>query len=93
MPRTPAPHTVEYSASRDAWLVLDKTGYEYGGRNVASFVEEADARAFVALPALQEALRDLLDVISADDLVPESVSYMRQARAALAQADGPAPKE
>lgn len=34
------------------------------------------------------ALRDLLAVIEADDLIPESVSYMRQARAALAKAEG-----
>lgn len=33
---------------------------------------------------LEKALRDLLAVIAADDLIPESVSYMRQARAALA---------
>ena len=34
---------------------------------------------------LETALRDLLAVISADDLIPESVSYMRQARAVLAE--------
>lgn len=34
-------------------------------------------------PSVRQALRDLLDVIAADDLIPESVSYMRQARAAL----------
>jgi hypothetical protein len=32
---------------------------------------------------LETALRDLLAVIAADDLIPESVSYMRQAREAL----------
>lgn len=32
----------------------------------------------------EDALRDLLGVISTDDLIPESVSYMRQAREALA---------
>jgi hypothetical protein len=35
------------------------------------------------LRELETALRDLLNVIAADDLIPESVSYMRQARAAL----------
>jgi hypothetical protein len=33
---------------------------------------------------LRVALSELLAVIAADDLIPESVSYMRQARAALA---------
>lgn len=32
---------------------------------------------------LETALRDLLMVIEVDQLIPESVSYMRQARAAL----------
>jgi hypothetical protein len=32
---------------------------------------------------LETALRDLLTVIAADDLIHESVSYMRQARKAL----------
>ncbi len=36
---------------------------------------------------LLEALRDLVNVIAADALVPESVSYMRQARAAIAKAE------
>ena len=36
---------------------------------------------------LETALRDLLAVISADDLIPESVSYMRQAREALLDAE------
>lgn len=37
---------------------------------------------------LVEALRDLLQVIATDELIPESVSYMQQARAALAKAEG-----
>jgi len=41
-----------------------------------------------AAPELFEALRDLVNVIAVDDLVPESVSYMRQTRAALAKAEG-----
>jgi hypothetical protein len=36
---------------------------------------------------LATALRDLLAVISADELIPESVSYMRQAREALLDAE------
>lgn len=42
---------------------------------------------------LEKALRDLLNVIAADNLIPESVSYMRQARAALPQASASAPPE
>ncbi|MGD9613819.1 MAG: hypothetical protein AB7H90_01330 [Alphaproteobacteria bacterium] len=37
---------------------------------------------------LATALRDLLNVIQTDNLIPESISYMRQARAALAKAGG-----
>jgi hypothetical protein len=39
-----------------------------------------------AAPQLAEALVDLLEVISRDQLIPESVSYMQQARAALTKA-------
>jgi hypothetical protein len=39
-----------------------------------------------AAPELYEALADIMRVIATDRLVPESVSYMRQARAALAKA-------
>jgi hypothetical protein len=35
---------------------------------------------------LTTALEDLLQVITNDELIPESVSYMKQARAALAKA-------
>ena len=37
---------------------------------------------------LLAALRDLLDVIAVDALIPESVAYMKQARAAIAKAEG-----
>lgn len=53
-----------------------------------------DAGRLAATPSdLEKALRDLLDVIAADNLIPESVSYMRQARAALPQASASAPPE
>jgi len=42
------------------------------------------------LQTARTALRDLLDVIAADDLIPETVSYMKQARAALADQPEPA---
>lgn len=41
-----------------------------------------------AAPELYEALKDLLVVIATDDLIAQSVSYMQQARAALAKASG-----
>jgi hypothetical protein len=50
---------------------------------------EREAQAHARLSAdLFHALRDLLAVIAADDLVPESVSYMQQARAAIAKIEG-----
>lgn len=49
----------------------------------------ANARLIAAAPDLYSALRDLLDVIAADALIPESVSCMQSARAALAKAASP----
>jgi hypothetical protein len=51
MPRTPAPLTV--LEDHDQWLVLHD-----GIIVIAEFAEEADARAFVALPALEDLLKD-----------------------------------
>lgn len=54
----------------------------------ASFTDErcrANAKLCAAAPDLLEALIDLLQVIATDELVPESVSFMRQARAAVAK--------
>lgn len=45
-------------------------------------------RLLQAAPDLYLALRDIMRVISTDDLIPESVSYMKQARAALFKAVG-----
>lgn len=42
-------------------------------------------------PDLLKALRDLLNVIAADELIPESVSYMQQARAVIAEVESPVP--
>lgn len=47
-------------------------------------------RLIAAAPEMLEALRDIMRVIETDNLVPESVSYMRQARAAIAKATGAA---
>jgi hypothetical protein len=52
---------------------------------------EADARAFVALPALIKAARVILTFIEQDAM--PNVAIEDDLRAALAQADGPAPKE
>jgi|SRR5882672_5814837 len=46
----------------------------------------ANALALAAVPELIVALRDLLMCIEVDDLIPQSVSYMRQAHAALIKA-------
>ncbi len=49
---------------------------------------EANARLIAAAPDALDALRDLLRVIATDELIPESVSYMQHARAAIAKAEG-----
>jgi hypothetical protein len=67
------------------FVVLDEWGaYEDGGVSV----QMADARLIEAAPDLLAALGDLLSVIETDDLLPESVSYMKQARAAIKKAEG-----
>jgi hypothetical protein len=50
--------------------------------------DEANVRLIVEAPALLAALKDLLQVIATDALVPESVSYMREARRVIARAEG-----
>lgn len=45
------------------------------------------ARAFKGRAQLRQALADLLAVIAVDELIPESVSYMQQAWAALRATD------
>lgn len=47
-----------------------------------------DARLIAAAPDLLAALVDLLKLIETDELVPESVSYMKEAREAVAKATG-----
>jgi hypothetical protein len=78
------------------------------GNVVAEFREEADARAFVALPALIEASRTLLkycsrrdgSIASHEDCVMTFVEdgstlseCIEKAQAALAQADGPSQEQ
>lgn len=41
-----------------------------------------------AAPALLEACKDLYKIMVADNLMPESVSYMKNAEAAIAKATG-----
>lgn len=47
-----------------------------------------DACLIAAAPDLLEALKDIMQVIRTYELVPESVSYMQQATAAIAKAEG-----
>lgn len=47
-----------------------------------------DVPVIVAAPELLTAMVDLLSCIAADNLLPESVSYMKAARAAVAKATG-----
>ena len=47
-----------------------------------------DARLIAAAPSLLQALKDLLQMVETDQLIPESVSYMREARAAVAKVEG-----
>jgi hypothetical protein len=87
MPRTPAPLTVERDFDGD-WIVCrDENVY------VASFREEADARAFVALPALIEAARAAVawfdDASIGTDDWKGVYKVFEPLEAALAQADGP----
>jgi hypothetical protein len=100
MPRTPAQLTVVRIVG-EGWHVRK------GDSIVAVFYLEADARAFVALPALRQALENIAARGICDDnpkacylasgpYCGEHVydeDMVKEARAALAQADGPAPTE
>jgi hypothetical protein len=94
MPRTPAPLTVEHTGWQYGprlWVVKDATG-----NVIITAKEEGDARAFVALPALEKALKHVTEryvaLIESGDCGnwdPETEPEIIEARAALAQADGP----
>jgi hypothetical protein len=49
--------------------------------------EPSDMALIAIAPDMLVALRDLMNVITADELIHESVSYMRQAQAVLAKAE------
>ena len=74
----------------------DEDGNEVLHRDAVCFLEEhatdgsihADARLIAAAPELYAALADLVYAIACNELMPESVSYLREARAALAKARG-----
>ncbi len=104
MPRTPAPLTVEQLRLRGRYAWWNLTDSE--GNVIAEFREEADARAFVALPALENDIRHLVKEVLALGAFEQGVIevigvtnyraltyWMHQAKAALAAADGPSPKE
>ncbi len=60
MPRTPAPLTVEGPGLRArAWPDSWWRCFDAEGRLLALFSQEADARAFVALPALIASLKEM----------------------------------
>lgn len=67
-----------------AWAVYAKRfpAHAEAADAVLALLAQEAARGEVVLE-LREALQGLLDVIAADELVPESVIYMRQARAVL----------
>ncbi len=86
MPRTPAPLTVtpDYDFVESmGWRVQSADGI-----TVAFFYSEADARAFVALPVLVKAARDVVDATFKE--LPDAVDRLHSV---LAAADGPSPKE
>jgi len=92
MPRTPAPLTVGYEHIGKTWDALD----EY--QNVVGrFYREADARAFVALPALIEALKAARQLprpwMDGALTWPEWEGIWIKIEAALAQADGPSQEQ
>jgi hypothetical protein len=90
MPRTPAPLTVERVRTIDGKPLWSVQSLATGGG--ATFAEEADARAFVALPALIELGRKI-DGLLGFEYSDKEYEIIYAFRAALAQADGPAPTE
>lgn len=82
---TPGPW-LSFGESGDLYVEAVKGVGFTGVCKITSESPEADARLIVAAPDLLKALQDIMRVIATDALVPESVSYMRQARAAIAKA-------
>jgi hypothetical protein len=66
--------------------------YEGGFTSADDRENSANAALIAAAPDLYHALDDILRVIATDRLIPESVSYMQQARAALAHALNKTPR-
>jgi hypothetical protein len=85
MPRTPAPLTVNEEGGDWGlgWTVLAD------GLVIAKFIEEADARAFVALPALIDLLKRAATLIEYDP----GAKLSDEIAAALAQVDSPSPTD
>jgi hypothetical protein len=88
MPRTPAPLTVEqdHTIGADLWLVVS---YAKTRVVVATFKSDADARAFVALPALIDLLKRAATLIEYDP----GAKLSDEIAAALAQVDSPSPTD
>jgi hypothetical protein len=88
MPRTPAPLTADRH-NENWWVARDVEQVICGW-----FPKEADARAFVALPALEQALRDYgAHYTNCPTRYKPRGACNCGLDAALAQADGPAPTE
>ena len=87
MPRTTGPLTVEYDPANVRWIVRE------GKRMVAICYKEAHARAFVALPALIDAVTAAIVFIQSDAYHRSEgrarVQQQLVAALALAAADGP----
>ncbi len=95
MPRTPAPLTVQQLRLRGRYAWWNLTDPD--GNVVAEFREEADARAFVALPQLEQALKKIASSVPVqhdfEGYANEYDNCVEIAQAALALVDGPSPKE
>jgi len=71
------------------WDGLDRErlGGVMKSAEVLDLGKHPDARLIAAAPELLESLKDLLQMIEVDQLIPESVSYMKRAREAVMAAE------
>lgn len=89
---TKGPWHVDGGTNKKGDLYIWKEGEYYGGHAIATVhgeIEEGsepNARLIAAAPELLTACQDLYKIITADELIPESVGYMKQAKTAIAKA-------
>ncbi len=83
---------MKYLERDSQWLIQDAHH-----ASIAWFFEEADARAFVALPALVKYGKKLADLVCREGemngLTSEESNALTKFEAALAQADGPSQEQ